>query len=122
VVQAKAYAEQEFNLSAIQKDGKTLREHLEAVERLTKKKPKELIEQVELPESMSEYWEWFTALNKSRSSGFGASPITYTEMVSYFSLIGIEPEKWEIDIVKMFDSIALSSAREQEEKNKTNNK
>ena len=101
-----------------------MREHLEAVERITKKKPKELAEQVELPESMAQYWDWFLSLNKSRASGFGASPITYTEMLSYFTLIGIEPEKYEIDIIKMFDSIAISSAREQEqeEKNKINNK
>lgn len=98
-----------------------MREHLEAVERLTKKKPKELIEQVELPESMNECWDWFLSLNKSRSSGFGASPITYTEMLSYFTLIGVEPDKYEIDIIKMFDSIAISSAREQEEKLKNKN-
>jgi len=99
-----------------------LREHLEAVERLTKKKPKELTEQVELPESLNECWDWFLSLSKSRLSGFGASPIMYSEMWSYFSLIGVEPDKYEVDIIKMFDSIAMSSAREQEEKNKTNNK
>jgi len=109
-------------LSAVQKDGTTLREHLEAVERLTKKKPKELVEQVELPESLSECWDWFLSLSKSRPSGLGVSPITYTEMLSYFSLIGIEPDKYEVDIIKMFDSIAVSSAREQEEKNKTKSK
>lgn len=39
-------------------------------------------------------------------------------MLSYFSLIGVEPDKYEIDIIKMFDSIAINSAREQEEKQK----
>lgn len=123
-MQAKEYAEQEFGLSQIQADGKTLRDHLEAVERLTKKRPQQLNEQIELPVSMRECWQWFLSLNNTRSSGFGASPITYQEMWCYFDLQGIEPEQWEIDIIKMFDNISLSYAKKQEEINKTkkNNK
>lgn len=99
-----------------------MRDHLEVVERITKKRPKQLDEQIELPVSMREYWDWFLALNKTRSSGFGASPITYMEIWCYFNLQGIEPEQHEIDIIKMFDSIAMNSAKEQEEKNKTKKK
>jgi len=115
-VQAREYAEQEFGLSEIQPDGRTLREHLEAVERLTKKRPEQLDSQIELPDSMRECWQWFLSLNNTRASGFGASPITYQEIWCYFNLQGIEPEQWEIDIIKMFDNIAMSFARKQQEK------
>jgi hypothetical protein len=114
-VQAREYAEQEFGLSEIQSDGRTLREHLEAVERLTKKRPQQLDNQVELPKSMRECWQWFLSLNNTRPSGFGASPITYQEIWCYFNLQGIEPEQWEIDIIKMFDNIAMSFARKQQQ-------
>jgi hypothetical protein len=114
-VQAREYAEQEFGLSEIQPDGRTLREHLEAVERLTKKRPEQLDSQIELPDSMRECWQWFLSLNNTRASGFGASPITYQEIWCYFNLQGIEPEQWEIDIIKMFDNIAMSFARKQQQ-------
>lgn len=114
-MQAREYAEQEFGLSEIQPDGRTLREHLEAVERLTKKRPEQLDSQIELPDSMRECWQWFLSLNNTRASGFGASPITYQEIWCYFNLQGIEPEQWEIDIIKMFDNIAMSFARKQQQ-------
>ena len=86
---------------------------------MTKKRPQQLSELVDLPSSMRECWQWFLSLNNTRSSGFGASPITYQEMWCYFDLQGVEPEQWEVDIIKMFDSIALATNRKQEE-NKNN--
>jgi hypothetical protein len=48
------------------------------------------------------------ALHATRTSnGFGANPITYTEMKSYFDLIQVEPEEWEVELIKLFDNIAL---------------
>ena len=50
------------------------------------------------------------SLNSTRTSnGFGANPITYTEMKSYFDLIQVEPEEWEIDLIKRFDNVALDA-------------
>jgi hypothetical protein len=50
------------------------------------------------------------ALHSTRTSnGFGANPITYTEMKSYFDLIQTEPEEWEVELIKLFDSIALDA-------------
>lgn len=71
---------------------------------------------------MTNCWQWFLALNNTRSSGFGASPITYTEMWCYFNLNDIEVSQWELNVIRMFDSIALDTARKQEEKQKNNNK
>lgn len=92
---------------------------MESVERQIGKKPKELEDLLLLPETLREYWYWFLALNATRSSGFGMSPITYTEMWSFFSLKSIEPSEQEIDIIKMFDHVALEFSAK---KSKNNNK
>lgn len=85
------------------------------VEKITRKKPKELDNLVELPNNLRECWFWFLSLNSTRSSGFGVSPITYTELFSYFSLMDIDIAPEEIEIIKMFDSIALEANKKHQE-------
>jgi len=78
--------------------------------------PKEL-EPLPFPEVFRYCWNWFLALNNARpSSGFGASPLLYSEIQAYFALQSIEPESWEVDVIKMFDQISLNIFREQQEK------
>jgi hypothetical protein len=110
------YAKQEFKLSERQKDGKTLRDHLKIVQEVTGKTPKELENSVELPKAIEECWYWFLQLNNTRPSGFGISAITFTEMYSFFELHQIDPEISEVQMIKMFDSIALEQARVDQEK------
>lgn len=50
---------------------------------------------------------WFIALDGSRPSGFGMSPITYCEMAAFFELTDAQPEWWEVDLIKAFDKIAM---------------
>ena len=96
-----------------------MRQQLEAVERITKKKPKELLDLIALPETMREYWQWFLDLNATRPQGMGGvSSIQYLEMTAYFNLNSIEVEPQEVQIIKMLDSVAIAASREQEEKNK----
>lgn len=92
------------------------------VERVTGKKPVELENRIELPDSMKEIWYWFLALNNTRTSGFGMSPITYTEMGNYFNLHQIEVEPFEIEVIKLLDSVAMEHSQKQQEKSKNNNK
>lgn len=73
---------------------------------------------VEMPKNMKYLWGWFLDLNATRPSGFGVGSIQYQEIDAYFRLHGIEPESWEIGVLKLFDSIAISINREQESKNK----
>jgi hypothetical protein len=84
---------------------------------MTKKKPKELLELLELPDSFRECWNWFLSLNNSRQAGMGMSPISYTEMLSYFTLLQIDPSPEEIDIIKMFDYLAMKAHSDQQEQN-----
>lgn len=104
---ARAFAEQEFTLNAVQRDGTTLLDQLRNVEKITGEVPKELLNLVELPDIFRESWGWFIDLYNARSSGLtAANPISYTEIQAYFQLMQIEPEPWEISVIKQFDSIA----------------
>jgi len=99
----------------LQKDGRTLREHLQSVVKqgIT---PKELQNLVEIPESMTQCWNWFLELNSTRSSGMGLSPITFSEILAYFTVMQIEYQPWEVEIIKMFDRVALEVTADQQAK------
>ena len=101
------------------------RAKLESVARQTGKVPKELEELVELPESMRYVWKYFLDLNRKRSSGMGIGPITYTEMLSYFTLNSVAYDETEIQLIDVLDSVALSHFAEENKKaanTKKNNK
>lgn len=61
------------------------------------------------------------ALHSTRTSnGFGANPITFTEMKSYFDLIQVEPEEWEVDLIKRLDNVAMDAYEKATEKTTQN--
>lgn len=103
-------------------DGNTLRDQLNSVWRQTGIKPKELEELLELPESCQHVWKWFLDLHSARtSSGFAPNPITYSDMYSYFTLLSMYPEEWELDLIKLIDRESLAVAAKEIEK-KSNSK
>ncbi len=62
-------------------------------------------------------WSYFIALhNKRGSNGFGVNPISYQEMLAYFTLIDYMPEQWEIDLISKLDSVFLEVHHKQQEK------
>ena len=71
---------------------------------------------VELPAGMRQCWNWFLRLNRKRPAGMGISEIPYTEMKSFFDLHGIEPESYEIELIEIFDRIAMKSFTDAQEK------
>lgn len=95
-----------------------------SVWRQTGIKPKELEDIVELPESCVQVWKWFIDLHNARgSNGFGVNPIPYTEIKAYFDLIEVQPEDWEVTLIKLFDNEALSAyAKEAETERKKSSK
>lgn len=101
-----------------------MRDQLNSVWRQTGKKPKELDELLELPQSCLSVWKWFIDLHNARgSNGFGINPITYTEIKSYFDLIDLQPEEWEVTLIKLLDNEALAAyAKEAELERKKNSK
>lgn len=46
----------------------------------------------------------------------GVSPVLFTEMQAYFSLMQIEPLPWEVQVLSAFDNTVLSIYQEQQEK------
>lgn len=94
-----------------------MREKLEAVQRQSGRVPVELQDLVTLPDSCALVWKWFVKLHSSRTSnGFGVNPLQFVEIKAYFDLLGIEPEEWEIDVIKKLDQIVLEFYAEKADK------
>ena len=73
---------------------------------------------VELPSSCEHVWKWFIDLHSSRSSnGFGINPLSYSDTYSYFNLINMQPEEWELDLIKLIDRKVLAIHAKEAEKN-----
>ena len=110
-------------MNAAQGDGKSLREHLLAVERVTGIRPKELDELVELPQEFIFLWNDFVNLSSTRPSGFGISAISFTEIDAYARLYNIEYDPWQLDMLRKFDSVAMQvySEEQKKEANKKSN-
>lgn len=76
----------------------------------------------ELDEMFYEVWGWFLKLHSRRtSSGFGVNPISYSEIEAFFRLQDYFPHSWEVDIIHLFDDVALQyyadeSKKEQKKK------
>jgi len=97
--------------------GATAREHLEAIEARTGKRPTEL-DEAEIPDQLAHVWNWFTQLNAARSgNGYGPNPISYTEIASWASLTGAAPTSFEVLLIRAIDALCMAEAnREQKRK------
>lgn len=77
----------------------------------------------ELDEMFYEVWGWFLKLHSRRSSsGFGVNPISYQEIESFFRLQAYFPHSWEVDIIHLFDDVAMqhyaNEAKKEQKKTK----
>lgn len=62
-----------------------------------------------MPEVFSLLWMDFRALDSARSSnGYGANPISFSEIQAYCKMMEIELQPWEIEIIKVFDVTLLN--------------
>lgn len=71
---------------------------------------------MELPDCMQEYWKWFIRLNNRRPASMGLSSISYEQMLAFFELIGVIPQPFEVELIEMFDNIAMRILSEQAKK------
>lgn len=91
------------------KEGTTLRQDLISVQRQTGRAPKQLIGP-ELPKHLEYLWGWFNDLDHARGgSGFGPSPISYSELLAWTTLSGIRPQSWEIRAIRLLDTLYLAA-------------
>lgn len=119
------FAKYEFSMQEIQKDGKTLREHLKKAAEFANTSswfdssiPKELEEAPELPSVFEYCWHDFLQLHNSRQAGFSLNCLSYSEIKSYYDLMGINPEPWHVSVIKLFDNLFMQEYARQEEKKK----
>lgn len=61
-----------------------------------------------------EVWIWFKRLSNRRQSGMGVNPITFTEIQSFFSLLGITPVPEEIELLELFDGLTVQFYNKQQ--------
>ena len=97
---------------------------MESVARQTGETPPELENLLEMPEALTEVWVWFKRLSNRRQSGMGVNPILFSEMASFFSLMGIVPRQEEVQVLELLDSITCShhNKKQAEEQKKATSK
>lgn len=67
----------------------------------------------EFPFVLSDIFDWFCDLQTSRKhNGYSLMAIEFSEMQAYFSMQNISVEKWQIDVIRMLDSLYLEALRE----------
>ncbi|MYM31483.1 hypothetical protein GTP58_24420 [Duganella sp. CY15W] len=87
-----------------QGDGASLRTHLQRLAVNTGKVDPRL--QIEWPALGLPVWNIFQRLSRPASMS-GALPISMQEVAAYQALRGIRLTEWELDVIELFDSIAL---------------
>ena len=108
LIQLYEHAEDYLKLGVVLKDGFTRRETYKAAGYDESQMIK-----TQLPDIFIDMWNDFKALHNSRGNNvFSALPISYTEINSYFSLIGCRIGEFELNIIKSLDGIALKVFRE----------
>ena len=94
----------EYELSARQGDGASLRTHLRRLADNTGKSDPRL--HIVWPATGRSVWDVFCSLSRPPSMS-GASPISMQEIAAYQTVHRIRLNPWELEMIQVFDSIAL---------------
>jgi len=94
-----------------------MRAHLEQIEKSTGVAP-EGLKTSEFPPAAAHVLGWFWELNACRgSNGFGANPISYSEISAWASLTGHIMRPAEVRLLRVIDGAYLSVMNEREATN-----
>lgn len=96
-------------LSSVQKDGSTLRDHLNAVEKVSGRRPPEL-DGPPLPECLEYIWGWFIQLHRRRGGGFGPAPISWEAIDAWARRTGADPTPLELELIDAIDCAYMEQA------------
>lgn len=71
-----------------------------------------------LPSAAQFAWTYFLRLNQTRQSGgFGGfCAISYQEMLAFFTLEDTYPEPYELELIRIWDKVALDHFSKEQEK------
>lgn len=87
----------------------TLREHLEAVERQTGRRPRDL-DGPPLPDCVAHVWSWWQDLHVARGgTGFGPAPIGWQDVAAWSALTGTITRPAEIRLLMDIDRAWLEA-------------
>lgn len=77
-----------------------------------------------LPTSAQFAWTYFLRLHQTRQSGgFGGFfAISYQEMLAFFTLENTFPESYELELIRVWDRLALEHMHKEQERNTSKNK
>jgi hypothetical protein len=101
----------------------SLRAQLENIQKQHGIVPKELENLLQIPEGLYDIWSIFISLHNSRgSNGYSLNPISYTDILSYYTLYQLEPSKWEIETIRRLDGVALEEAANQSKREQQRSK
>lgn len=68
-----------------------------------------MVPEPDVPDAGDHLWEWFWSLDAARpSNGFGANPITYSEIEAWARLVDAEPSPDEVRVIKAMDGAMLA--------------
>jgi hypothetical protein len=99
-------ARAEFELSARQGDGATLRTHLQRVAKNTKEVDPLLT--MEWPKEGRPLWDAFCKMGRPAGVS-GPGELTSQEILAYQQLWGVQFNRWELEVIHMFDGIAMEA-------------
>lgn len=98
-----------MKLSAKQKDGKTLRWHLESVYEKTGKLPAQL-DVPDIPHELAHVWEYFAQMSAKRTCGaMSANPISDEQIMAWERRHNIRLSPFEGECIDALDQAFLSS-------------
>ncbi len=88
--------------------GDSLRVQLESVANQTGIVPKELDTPLP-PDRVMYLWLWFQQLSRRRGSGFGPSPLTFSEVAAWAMLTGYIVSPAEVEVLMLLDDLYLTA-------------
>ena len=95
-----------FELGKAGPDGVTVAAKAEHILATTGRAPS-ILDGPEMPEEAQRAWGWFLDLHTARPSGYGLSPIAWSDLLAYLSLSGIQATAWELRLLRTIDRAFL---------------
>jgi hypothetical protein len=102
-------ARAEFELSARQGDGATLREHLRRHAKNTGKVDERL--QIQWPREGKAIWMVFNEMGRQYTGFGGALPVSMTEIDAWQRVHRIRLTPWELEMIHVFDALRQETER-----------
>lgn len=110
------WVKHETVLSKADKNGISLREHLEEIEKQTGVRPKDLEAPVEFPELVGHIWSAFVALTRTRPVGMaGPLAIPPSEIKCWMEITDTPLAPWEVQAILRLDAVYLEGLRDGED-------